>query len=91
VPTGTTSFADTGLAGGSAHADTVAALDGAGNASAQSSSAAGTTELPVRQTSTDHDPLIVLWLPRVVSGSSTLYGGLAQQWRARTHDRAQAD
>ncbi|TAL07788.1 MAG: hypothetical protein EPO00_08515, partial [Chloroflexota bacterium] len=47
---GTNAFADTGLAGGSAHTYTVAALDGAGNASAQSTTAAGTTTAPVRTT-----------------------------------------
>jgi len=55
VPVGTTSFADTGLAGGSAHAYTVAAVDGSGNASAQSSSASNTTSLPVRQTTYAYD------------------------------------
>ncbi|TAL09761.1 MAG: hypothetical protein EPO00_05415, partial [Chloroflexota bacterium] len=46
---------DTGLAGGSAHTYTVAALDGAGNASAQSTSAAGTTTAPVRTTAYAYD------------------------------------
>ena len=52
---GTNAFSDTGLAGGSTHSYTVAAIDGAGNASAQSSSASNTTTVPVRQTAYAYD------------------------------------
>jgi len=52
---GTNAFSDTGLAGGSAHTYTVAALDGAGNASAQSTTAAGTATAPVRTTTYAYD------------------------------------
>ena len=52
---GTNAFSDTGLAGGSAHTYTVAALDGAGNASAQSTGAAGTASAPVRTTTYGYD------------------------------------
>ena len=52
---GTNAFSDTGLAGGSAHTYTVAALDGAGNASAQSTSTAGTATAPVRTTAYTYD------------------------------------
>ena len=45
---GTPAFSDTGLTGGVSHTYTVAAIDGAGNASAVSSSAGGTTSAPVR-------------------------------------------
>ncbi|MEK6719843.1 MAG: RHS repeat-associated core domain-containing protein [Chloroflexota bacterium] len=44
--TGSPTYVDGGLASGSAHSYTVAAIDGAGNASAQSTSANGTTAIP---------------------------------------------
>jgi RHS repeat-associated protein len=52
---GTASFADTTIAAGSGHTYTVAAIDGAGNASAQSSSTNGTAPAPVRTTSYAYD------------------------------------
>jgi RHS repeat-associated protein len=71
---GSSQWFDTGLASGTPHSYTVAAIDGAGNASAQSSAASATTQNPpVRTTAYAYDVLDRLTTESPAGGAQSTF------------------